>query len=42
MQEDDHEMLREEVRKFLAGQDGMEVVGEAVDGAAAGAGSTAC
>ena len=32
---DDHEMLREEVRKFLAGQDGMEVVGEAVDGESA-------
>ena len=29
---DDHEMLREIVREFLAGQDGMEVVGEAVDG----------
>ena len=32
---DDHEMLREEVRKFLAGKDGMEVVGEAVDGESA-------
>ena len=32
---DDHEMLRGEVRKFLAGQDGMEVVGEAVDGESA-------
>ena len=32
---DDHEMLREEVRKFLARQDGMEVVGEAVDGESA-------
>ena len=32
---DDHEMLREEVRKFLAGQDGLEVVGEAVDGESA-------
>ena len=32
---DDHEMLRGEVRKFLARQDGMEVVGEAVDGESA-------
>ena len=32
---DDHELLRGEVRKFLAGQDGMEVVGEAVDGESA-------
>ena len=32
---DDHEMLRGEVRKFLSGQDGMEVVGEAVDGESA-------
>ena len=32
---DDHEMLRENVREFLAGQDGMEVVGEAVDGESA-------
>ena len=29
---DDHDMLRENVREFLSGQDGMEVVGEAVDG----------
>ena len=28
-------MLRENVREFLAGQDGMEVVGEAVDGESA-------
>ena len=32
---DDHEMLRENVREFLSGQDGMEVVGEAVDGESA-------
>ena len=32
---DNNEMLRGEVRKFLAGQDGMEVVGEAVDGESA-------
>ena len=32
---DDHDMLRGEVRRFLAGQDGMEVVGEAVDGESA-------
>ena len=32
---DDHEILRGEVRKFLAGQDGMEVVGEATDGESA-------
>ena len=29
---DDHEILRGEVRKFLAGQEGLEVVGEATDG----------
>ncbi len=32
---DDHEMLRDNVREFLAGQDGIEVVGEAVDGESA-------
>ena len=32
---DDHEMLRDKIREFLAGQDGMEVVGEAVDGESA-------
>ena len=32
---DDHDLLRGEVRKFLARQDGMEVVGEAVDGESA-------
>ncbi len=32
---DDHEMLREEVKALLVGQDGMEVVGEAVDGESA-------
>ena len=32
---DDHEMVREGVRELLAGQDGMEVVGEAVDGESA-------
>ena len=32
---DDHGMLRDKIREFLAGQDGMEVVGEAVDGESA-------
>ena len=32
---DDHEILRGEVRKFLAGQEGLEVVGEATDGESA-------
>ena len=32
---DDHEMLREGIVTLLAGQDGMEVVGEAVDGKSA-------
>ena len=32
---DNNEMLREEVGKFLARQDGIEVVGEAVDGESA-------
>ena len=32
---DDHEMVREGVRDLLAAQDGMEVVGEASDGASA-------
>ena len=32
---DDHGMLREGVKALLAGQDGMEVIGEAVDGTSA-------
>ena len=32
---DDHELLREGVKELLAGQDGLEVVGEAVDGESA-------
>ena len=32
---DDHEILREGVRELLDGEDGMEVVGEAVDGESA-------
>ena len=32
---DDHDTLRGEVRKFLAREDGMEVVGEAADGESA-------
>ena len=32
---DNHDLLRGEVRKFLAREDGMEVVGEAADGESA-------